>query len=285
MFNISGGNWIQIRQQKKRVTPLPTPLIPAQILREVLQKLPQIHITPEKPHFHGYHIREDSKDQNKIFISSHLLNAVESHLQQKSDHFWKLLFLLLATLAHEYGHWLRTAVFGTDNTPLKLSYPHALAGAKDGEGESGFVAEIALFNGFVQAEREANGSYTGLRIVDKMNISHRIPTRLVQQYWDREQFQPFILDDPVYPKDPLYTMTESLRSSETDAKRTGRESLIQEVVPLCPCAPFLVLAEMRVEVLLGKRPQKPDIKLFEVKYGWMEEEQVRLIWAQVLSLV
>jgi hypothetical protein len=60
------------------------------------------------PHFHGYHIRADISEQNKIFLSSNLLNALEGHLEQTTEKTWCFIFLLLATLAQEYWHWLRT---------------------------------------------------------------------------------------------------------------------------------------------------------------------------------
>jgi hypothetical protein len=150
-------------------------------------------ITPDNFHLHGFHLRENIAEQNKIFISSDLIDALESQFRHTTER-WCFIFLLLATLAHEYGHWLRLLVFGTDDTPPQLGYDQARIGAKDGEGESGYVAEIALFNGFVQAERNGNGDYQDFRIIDRWSIPHEIPIKLVQEYWEKERFEPFEFD-------------------------------------------------------------------------------------------
>lgn len=247
-------------------------------LKDVLRKIPEIHIIPDKSQFHGYHLRQDTKDQNKVFLNSNLLSAVERYLDDGTEKSWSLIFLLLATLAHEYGHWLRTLVFGIENTPSQLGYSHARAGAKEGEGESGFVAEIALFNCFVRAERDPNGQYYGFRIVDQWNIAHRIPTKLVQRYWENEHFEPFQLHDPIYPKDPAY---EAASKNQHDAKGTQAESLLQQNVPLCPCVPFVVLSEMKVDVLLSKHPRKPNAGAFGKDSVEISEEETRLKRTQV----
>lgn len=174
-------------------------------------------------------------------------------------------------MAHEYGHWIRTQVAPEEETPSKLGYAHARGLAKDGEGESGYVAEIAIFGGFVQCNRTFSGSYSNFRIIDKGNVAHRLPIATIKLYWERERFEPLILNNPIIipPEYKPYT------GSSGTAKVTTAETVHQQPTPACPCVVFLVLAEMEASAIADQMPAL-EVEAFETAHVSYELDEKRL---------
>ena len=249
------------------------------ILKSLLSRQPHFHIDGTKPGLHGYHSR--GTEPNIIHINERTIQGIEGSRDKDQRH-WDYIFLLLATVAHEYAHWMRTQLYSVDDTPPTLGYAHARGAAAADDGESGFAAEIALFNGFVQCNNSFTADYCDFRIVDRWNVSHYFPIEIIRQYWNRERFEPLILDNPILPIH-AFPMNEGLdEGSGTTAKVTKPESTIRQNIPQCPCAPFLVVAGEQLAALVGQRPSL-DVDGFEKTCSRLEEESAFLRLKQVKS--
>ena len=225
-----------------------------------------------KPDLHGHHMRGVVAERNKIHINRKIIDGLEKAAED-SETSYNFIFLLLATLVHEYGHWLRTQMAPDEDTPDALGYPHARGGAPEGHGESGYVAEIAIFNGFVQCDRSPSGAYNNFRIVDRWNVGHYLPIPTIEEYWKRERFEPMALDNPITSAD--LQMYSEVSEFDVVAKRTVAETLRQSLIPPCPCAPFLLLSEMRVSAVAEQMP-KFDILRYTATFQQLDEDGVRL---------
>jgi len=269
------------QHQKKKVCPPVFNLLKQDhILKPVLAKIPEIHIDNLKPNLHGHHLRGLISEQNKIHINQKIIDSVEN-AEEGSEAYYTYVFLLLATLAHEYAHWLRTQIAPDEETPAAVGYPHARGGAPEGQGESGYVAEISIFNGFIQCDRSPSGAYQNFRMVDRWNVNHHIPIAAIRMYWARAQFEPLTLDNPISQTDQN-TYTEVSQLSVT-AKQTVRESLRQQIVPPCPCAPFVISPEIQVSDIIDQKPQF-DVGNYQTSFEELDIQQVRLRKKQVLII-
>jgi hypothetical protein len=113
------------------------------------------------------------------------------------------------------------------------------------------------------------------RIVDKRNVSHRLPIQEIRTYWEQLTFQPFILDDPIVHEAEPYELGKSLEPAAVD-KGTGGETHRTDGVPMCPCAPYLVLAEMYMNTVVDRNPPVPNVELFESSLTRLQYETVHL---------
>ena len=175
-------------------------------------------------------------------------------------------------MAHEYSHWMRTQL-SDDETPPELGYSHARGKAKEGQGESGFAAEIAIFNGFIQANPSSHGGgYRDFRLVDRYNVAHHLPRDQIERYWTRERFQPLVLNNPIYTAvGSIPTTVESSIEQARAAKLTTAESVLRPTIPPCPCAPFLILPEMQMSAISAEMPNL-DLMKFDREFVKLEEE-------------
>jgi hypothetical protein len=183
-----------------------------------------------------------------------------------SPQYYELIILLVATLAHEYSHWLRTQILPDDATPPAVAYAHARGDAPEGEGESGFVAEIAIFGGVTQCNTTSTGSYTNFRIVDRFNVAHHLPLDLIEKYWRRGRFEPFVLNNPILPV--------TVPTSGDDSGGVRAESPI----PPSPCDPNVVIAEMQ-----HPAPSELDVENFANRLDQLDEEQASLDIKMVIT--
>jgi hypothetical protein len=147
----------------------------------------------------GVHFR-NADDANKIYLSRRLIDGI-SGTPRREDRWWKYLFLLLATIAHEYGHWVRTSIFGVDDeTPRNLCYENARFYAKEDEGECGYVAEVAIFGGFVFTPTNNQGAIRDFYLVDETNADE-LPVGQIKEFWNREYFDKLNLLTPLPASD------------------------------------------------------------------------------------
>jgi hypothetical protein len=241
-----------------------------------LQK-PEIHLTDKKENVHGFHLRGVPSERNRIYINAHIVDAIEAE-DVDTSRWFELIFLLLATLAHEYGHWVNTLLSPDEDTPEKLGYPHARGGALQGRGESGYVSEIAIFGGFTQCSSTGTGRYYNFRITDKNNVSYRLPIDVIKESWAHEIFLPFTLDSLI-ELPGKHSLEDSLLFGPGSAKKSKvGETLVPSnpEIPLCPCAHYLFLAEMHRDVISARKPVFPNGKLFASACGRLDTELNKL---------
>jgi hypothetical protein len=100
-------------------------------------------------------------------------------------------------------------------------------------------------------------------------------------YWARAQFEPFTLDNPITQVDQnLYTEVSQLSFT---AKQTVRETLRRQVVPRCPCAPFVISPEMQISNVINQKPQF-DVGSYQTLFEELDIQEVGLKKKQVLIL-
>lgn len=243
----------------------------AKLLKSIRRLKPEVHVDNQKPHLHGYHNRGSLEERNRIHINHKIIERVEnSHVE--SSEYYESVFLLLATLAHEYSHWLKTQISPEEDTPTALGYSHARGAAEEGQGESGFAAEIAIFNGFIQCNLSHTGGYRDFRLIDRYNVAHHLPIPRIKEYWKREYFEPFVLDDPVYK--PVAVLPTKGEIPEI-AKVTTAESLLIRSIPPCQCSPYLVLSEMNASAIRAQRPQF-NVSAFTKKLDRLDERSAAI---------
>ena len=154
-----------------------------------------------------------------------------------------------------------------------MAYAHARGDADQGEGESGFVAEIAIFGGSIQCNTTSTGSYTNFRIVDRFNVAHHLPLDLIETYyWRRGRFEPFVLNNPILP---VTVPTPAIDgASDDDSGGVKAESPI----PPSPCDPNVVIAEMQHSAL-----SELDVENFADRLHQLDEEQASLDIKMVIT--
>jgi hypothetical protein len=243
-----------------------------------LAKYPEIHVTAENPSLLGFHRRYVESERNRIYINAKIIEGIENNTEESPGGL-TFIFLLLATLAHEYGHWVRTLLAPEDDTPETLGYIHARGHAKEGQGESGYVAELALFGGFIQCDCFWNESFQNFRLVDKCNVAHHLPIATIENYWNREQFEPFVLDDPVFNREAFYAAVAGAEEN-LSAKGTSGGASRRPVIPLCPCTPYVVFADKKATGIASKKPTI-DIESSESHLNQFDIELVKLRKKQV----
>jgi hypothetical protein len=93
-------------------------------LKSILTKDPDIHIDNLKPNLHGYHVSGVIPERNKIHVNQEIIHGIEQ-AKEHSEGYYTYVFMLLATLAHEYAHWLRTPITPDEETSAAVAYSHA----------------------------------------------------------------------------------------------------------------------------------------------------------------
>jgi len=148
-------------------------------LRYVLSRSPEVWISDKNKNLHGWHNRFDEELKNRIFLSEHLLNALD-YAGEDSEVYWTHVYMILTTLGHEYGHWVLTMLNPEIDWPEKLGY--SFTHRRKGEGESGYVSEIALFGFYTHCDpvEGRSGEFTNFRAIDRFNAAHALPLHLIK---------------------------------------------------------------------------------------------------------
>jgi len=90
-----------------------------------------------------------------------------------------------------------------------------------------------------------------------------------------------VLNDPVLNRETIYDSTGGA-DDNFFAKGTRGETLRRQVIPLCPCTPYVVLADMQAMVIASKKPSI-DIEFLESVLDQFEVELIQLKRRQVFA--